>query len=406
MGRASSLIDDLSAAARFGGDGDAVTRYAWSPELMSVHGWLVEQLEALGLTATLDAAGNVIGRWETGSGKAVVIGSHLDTVPTGGRYDGALGVLAGLDAIRRLQAAGFEPGRPVWLASFMDEEGARFRTALMGSRAFVGEDLTELADRRDPGGITLRDAMTEAGFSFDRLPEAVAIESVGAYLELHIEQGRVLESAGAGIGIVTGLAGMFGMRATFRGRADHAGTTPMNDRRDALVGASRAVVALRDHATRHPGLLRMTVGTMSVQPGGFNIVPVLCEFSIDVRAERGEDLDGAREWITALLEGIARDEDLELDLRRTHGQPPHDFDEHVIAALRQAADEEGAETVDVKSGAGHDAMVIGRHAPAAMLFVPSRDGISHNPAEYTSPEQCELGARVLAAAVRNLTQAT
>ena len=168
----------------------------------------------------------------------------------------------------------------------MDEEGARFRTALLGSRAFVGEDLTELADRRDPGGVTLRDAMTEAGFSFDRLPEAVAIESVGAYLELHIEQGRVLESAGAGIGIVTGLAGMFGMRATFRGRADHAGTTPMNDRRDALVGASRAVVALRDHATRHPGLLRMTVGTMSVQPGGFNIVPVLCEFSIDVRAER------------------------------------------------------------------------------------------------------------------------
>ena len=405
MGRASSLIDDLSAAARFGGDGDGVTRYAWSPEQMAVLRWLAEQLEALGLTATLDAAGNVIGRWEAGSGKAVVIGSHLDTVPSGGRFDGALGVLAGLDAIRRLKAEGFEPACPVWLASFMDEEGARFRTALMGSRAFVGEDLTELADRQDPDGVTLRDAMTDAGFAFDRLPEAVAIDSVGAYVELHIEQGRVLESAGAGIGIVTGLAGMFGMRATFRGRADHAGTTPMDDRRDALVGASRAVVALRDHATRHPGLLRMTVGTISVQPGGFNIVPASCEFSIDVRAERGDDLDGARAWITALLEDIAGDEDLELDLRHTHGQPPHDFDDNVIAALRQAADAEGAKTVDMKSGAGHDAMVIGRHAPAAMLFVPSRDGVSHSPAEYTSPEQCEIGARVLAGAVRNLTQA-
>ncbi|MEO8687235.1 MAG: M20 family metallo-hydrolase [Solirubrobacteraceae bacterium] len=406
MSQASSLNDDLSAAARFGGDGDGVTRFAWSPELLSAHRWLAEQLEALGLAATLDAAGNVIGRWEAGSGKAVVIGSHLDTVPSGGRYDGALGVLAGLDVIRRLKAAGVEPARPVWLASFMDEEGARFRTALLGSRAFVGEDLTELAGRLDPAGGTLRDGMTAAGFDFDRLPEATAIGSVGAYLELHIEQGRVLESAGAGIGIVTGLAGMFGMRATLRGRADHAGTTPMNDRRDALVGASRAIVALRDHATRQPGLLRMTVGTMSVEPGGFNIVPASCEFSIDVRAERAEALDGAREWITALLEDVARDEDLELDLRPTHGQPPHDFDEQIIAALRRAAAAEGAKAVDMKSGAGHDAMVIGRHAPAAMLFVPSRDGLSHTPAEYTSPEQCELGARVLAGAVRDLAEAS
>jgi hydantoinase/carbamoylase family amidase len=399
VGSTSSLIEDLSAAARFGGAGDGVTRFAWSPELMQASRWLVAQLEALGLAASIDAAGNVIGRWEAGRGPAIVVGSHLDTVPSGGRFDGALGVLAGLDAIRRLRTSGVEPRRPLWLVSFMDEEGARFRTALMGSRAFVGEDLTSLADRRDAAGATLREAMAEAGFAFDRLPEAAAVDRAGAYLELHIEQGRVLESAGAAIGIVTGLAGMLGMRATFRGRADHAGTTPMDDRRDALAGGARAVLALRDHAARQPGLLRMTVGTLSVKPGGFNIVPAECELSIDVRAERREDLDAAREWTTALLDSISAEEGLELELRHTHGQPPHAFDARLIAALRQAAEAEGASTLDMTSGAGHDAMVVGRHVPAAMLFVPSRDGLSHTPAEYTSPEACELGARVLARAV-------
>jgi hydantoinase/carbamoylase family amidase len=404
VGSPSSLIDDLSAAARFGGAGDGVTRFAWSAELMQASRWLVAQLDALGLAASIDAAGNVVGRWEAGRGPAIVVGSHLDTVPNGGRFDGALGVLSGLDAIRRLKTSGVEPQRPVWLVSFMDEEGARFRTALMGSRAFVGEDLTSLADRRDAGGVTIREAMAKAGFDFDRLPEATAIDHVGAYLELHIEQGRVLESAGAGIGIVTGLAGMFGIRATFRGRADHAGTTPMDDRRDALAGAARAVLALRDHAARHPGLLRMTVGTLSVEPGGFNIVPAECELSIDVRAERPEDLGAAREWTTALLDTIAAEEGLEVELRHTHGQPPHAFDAGLIAALRQAAEAEGASTVDMTSGAGHDAMVVGRHAPTAMLFVPSRDGLSHSPAEYTDPEACELGARVLARAVALLAQ--
>jgi allantoate deiminase len=404
VGSPSSLIDDLSAAARFGGAGDGVTRFAWSAELMQANRWLVAQLEALGLAASIDAAGNVVGRWEAGHGPAIVVGSHLDTVPSGGRFDGALGVLSGLDAIRRLKTSGVEPQRPVWLVSFMDEEGARFRTALMGSRAFVGEDLTGLADRRDAAGVTMREAMAEAGFDFDRLPEATAIDRVGAYLELHIEQGRVLESAAAGIGIVTGLAGMFGMRATFRGRADHAGSTPMDDRRDALAGAARAVLALRDHAARHPGLLRMTVGTLSVEPGGFNIVPAECELSIDVRAERPEDLDAAREWTTALLRSIAAEEGLEVELRTTHGQPPHAFDPGLIAALRQAAETEGARTLDMTSGAGHDAMVVGRHVPTAMLFVPSRDGLSHTPAEYTDPEACELGARVLARAVAVLAE--
>ena len=402
---ASALNDDLAAAARFGGEGTGVTRFAWSPELMAVNRWLGERLEELGLEAAIDAAGNVVGRWDAGTGPAVVIGSHLDTVPRGGRYDGALGVLAGLDAIRRLKAGGAAPARPVWLVSFMDEEGARFGTALLGSRAFAGDDLREVAERRDGAGTTLRDAMAEAGFAFDRLPEARAIDDVGAYVELHIEQGTVLEAAGADIGVVTGLAGILGLRATFRGRADHAGTTPMDARRDALAGAARAILALRDHAARHPGLLRMTVGIVNAEPGGFNIVPGTCEISIDLRAGRREDQERARAWIEALVGDIAREERLEVELRQTHGQPPHDFDDAVIAAVRAAAEAEGARTVDITSGAGHDAMVIGGHAPAGMLFVPSRDGLSHTPDEYTAPEQCDMGARVLARAVAALAEA-
>ena len=246
-----SLAEDLASAARFGGEGTAVTRFAWSPELMQAHRWLAQRLEAPWASqgsSTRQATSSGAGR--PAAGRAVLVGSHLDTVPRGGRYDGALGVLAGLDAIRRLKARGAAPARPVWLVSFMDEEGARFGTALLGSRAFAGEDLADVAERRDADGTTLRDAMAQAGFAFDRLGDARAIDDVGAYIELHIEQGTVLESAGADIGIVTGLAGILGMRVTFRGRADHAGTTPMHERRDALVGAARAIVALRDHAAR------------------------------------------------------------------------------------------------------------------------------------------------------------
>src|SRR4051794_14817997 len=209
----TSVVADIEAAARFGGEGTGVTRLAWSPELRAVLGWLTAQLEELGLEVELDAAGNLIGRWEAGDGPAVAVGSHLDTVPSGGRYDGALGVLSGLQAIRLLKQQGVEPKRPLWLVSFMDEEGARFGAALFGSRAFVGKDLADLGERRDADGISLREAMAARGFDFDALPKARGIDGVGAYLELHIEQGPVLETEGIEIGIVTGIVGLIGFRA-------------------------------------------------------------------------------------------------------------------------------------------------------------------------------------------------
>jgi hydantoinase/carbamoylase family amidase len=236
----SSLAAELEAAAQIGADGGGVSRFAWSPELAQANDWLMGRLEELGLESELDPAGNVFGRWDAGEGKAVLVGSHLDTVPRGGRYDGALGVLAALTTVRALRAEGVEPKRPLWVVSFNDEEGSRFQTGMLGSRVFCGE--LDLEDWRRRG---VADAMARAGFDFDRLTAARGVERVGAYLELHIEQGPVLEQSGEDLGIVTAITGLLGFRVKLLGAANHAGTTPMDGRRDALAGASRIVLDLR-----------------------------------------------------------------------------------------------------------------------------------------------------------------
>ena len=396
-----SIAADLEAAARFGGEGTGVTRFAWSPELAAASGWLCERLRELGLSAEIDAAGNVLGKWEVGFGTAVLLGSHLDTVPRGGRYDGALGVAAALVAIRRLKEAGIEPSRPVWLASFMDEEGSRFRTGMLGSRAFAGDDLSDLGERRDRDGVSVRDAMAERGFDFDRIAEARAIDRVGAYLELHIEQGPRLEQAGLDVGIVTGIVGIASYSARFRGEANHAGTTPMELRRDALAGAARAVLALRDEARSRDGMTA-NVGVIAVEPGGFNVIPGACEFTIDVRSPTAEGFARAGAFVREMLARIGVEERLGLDLAEEHRLEPVPLDPELISTLELAAELEGVTSLRMPSGAGHDAMILGRHVPAAMLFVPSKGGISHSPQEHTDEADCELGARVLGRALELL----
>jgi allantoate deiminase len=392
-----SLTADLEAAARIGVDEQGgVSRFAWTPELARANEWLMQRLAELGLEVELDPAGNVIGRWQAGEGKAVLLGSHLDTVPCGGCYDGALGVLAALDVVRRLRAEAFEPARPLWVASFNDEEGARFQTGMLGSRAFCGD--CDLADWERRGVAA---AMAEAGFEFARLPQAARVEEVAAYLELHIEQGPVLEQASADLGVVTAITGMLGFRARFLGEANHAGTTPMALRRDALAGAARAVLALRDRA-RASQELTANVGVISAEPGGFNVVPGAAELTIDVRSPTADGFARLEPFVRETLAEIAADEGLDLELRQTHRKEPVELDPELQDRLEAAGREEGASTLRLPSGAGHDAMVLAHHVPAAMLFVPSRRGLSHTPEEFSSPEHCELGARVLARTVRSL----
>jgi allantoate deiminase len=396
----SQLAADLDEAARIGADDGGVSRFAWTPELGRANEWLVARLEALGLRTDIDPAGNVFGRWGAGEGGAVLTGSHLDTVPRGGRFDGALGVLAALEAVRILQREGIEPRRPLWIVSFNDEEGARFRTGMLGSRAFVGE--IEPEDWRHRG---VAEAMAEAGFDFERLPAARGVDRIHRYVELHIEQGPVLERAGVDVGIVTGIVGLLGFKARFVGEANHAGTTPMALRRDALAGAARAVLALRDEARgRHD--MTANVGMCTVAPGGFNVIPGLAEFSVDVRSPTPDGFSRVDAFVRDMLARIAEEEGLRLELEETHRLNPVRLDPAIQDVLERAAEREGAAHMRLPSGAGHDAMVLGRHVPAGMLFVPSRGGVSHSPEEYTAPEHCELGARVLARALADLLEAS
>jgi hydantoinase/carbamoylase family amidase len=392
----SSLLVDLQEAARIGADGEGVSRFAWTAELAQANEWLVGRLEQLGLETKIDPAGNVFGRWNEGEGTAVLVGSHLDTVPRGGRYDGALGVLAALDVVRSLKGSQASLRRPLWVVSFNDEEGSRFQTGMLGSRAFVGD--LDLEDWRRRG---VGEAMASGGFDFERLPDARGIDEVGAYLELHIEQGPVLEQEGVDLGLVTGISGLLGFRVTLTGEANHAGTTPMAARRDALAGASRVVLALREEA-RSRGDMTANVGILTVAPGGFNVIPGRAEFTIDVRAGEAEAFARAEKLVQETLERVAAEEQLEIEVGDTHRKPPTLLDPDLQELLAAAAETEGATVRRMPSGAGHDAMVLAKHVPAAMLFVPSRAGVSHSPDEYTPPEQCELGARVLTRAVAGL----
>jgi hydantoinase/carbamoylase family amidase len=399
----SDLAADLAALGDIGADGrGGVTRLAWSPSLEQALAWCAGRMADAGLDVEHDAAGNLIGRWGAGSAPAILTGSHLDTVPSGGRFDGALGVLTGIETVRRLRREGFEPGAPIWVAAFMDEEGVRFATSMLGSRAFCGEPLDGAGAREDADSVTLAAAMRACGRDVAALGDARAIDRVGAYVELHTEQGPRLERERVDVGIVTAITGMRGLRVHLRGAPGHAGTTPMNARRDALVGAARLTTELRDAARRRAGVVA-TVGTIAAEPGAPNVVPGAATLSVDLRSADEALLEAAEAEFRALLDRVAREERLDCDLETTFRKAPLQMDAAVTDVLEAAAASVGASALRMPSGAGHDAMVIGRHVPAGMLFVPSEGGVSHAPEEHTDARACERGAAVLAETLRRLS---
>jgi allantoate deiminase len=399
------VSESLAELARIGGATDGgVTRVAWSPELFDAYDWAGERMRALGLEVEIDPGGNLIGRWQSGALRsgAVLVGSHLDTVPSGGRFDGALGIVAAIHAVARLKEEGFEPVRPLWIAAFMDEEGTRFNAALFGSRAFTGEHLADLGRRFDITGLSLREAMAAAGFDLDRLGVANRVDEVGAYLELHIEQGPVLEAEEIEIGVVTSIVGLRGYRVRLIGQANHAGTTPMRLRRDALAGAARIALELRDTA-RARDAVTLNVGKLGIEPGGANVVPGVADFTIDVRSPNAAEMKELEHLVEATVARIAAEERLLVaELEQTFALEPLELDPELVDVVDRAAQAQGASAMRMPSGAGHDAMVVGRSVPAAMIFVPSRGGISHSPEEYSSPAHVELGMRVLAGALRQI----
>lgn len=399
------LEDDLRTLASFSAPSTlgGVTRRAWSDEFFAAQRWLVGRFEDAGLTVHVDAANNIWGRWEEGALPAVVAGSHIDSVPSGGAFDGCLGVLGALEAIRAMRAAGHRPARQLWVVAWMEEEGSAFGTALLGSRAFVGDlDLDDAAGRRDASGRTLAEAVAARGHEWSELADLPAgVSDIGSYLELHIEQGPILEAAGVPVGVVTDIVCFRAGTVTFTGVSNHAGTTPMDGRNDPAVGAARAIVTARDLAVEHG--VRATTGRLSATPGGSNVIPGEAAFSLDTRHRDKPALDAYLSELTARYQRIADEEGLTWNYVESYDIDPVPLDPDLQKLFTELCEASSIAHQPMVSGAGHDAMALAPRVPAGMLFVPSRAGVSHAPAEYTSPEHCALGADLLARAMAHLS---
>lgn len=399
------LWDDLTTLATFSVPSEAggVTRRAWSPEYFAAERWLVSRFEEAGLTVEIDAARNVWGKWAEGALPAVAAGSHIDSVPSGGRFDGCLGVLGALAAVRALRDAGHRPVRQLWLVAWMEEEGSAFGQALFGSRAFAGElDIDGVGARTGFSGEALEQTMAAAGHRLADLAALPArIADLAAYLELHIEQGPILEREDVPIGVVTDIVGIEHGSFAFTGRSNHAGGTPMDMRQDASLGLARGIAEVRRLAHEHG--VRATTGQVSTEPGAMNVIPGRATFTLDARHRDRAVLDAYLAALTSACEQLATEEDLQVTYEHSYALSPVPMDADVQVHISDVCKSIGAVHRPILSGAGHDAMVLAPRIPTGMLFVPSRDGVSHAPAEYSSPEQCAKGAEVLAHTLARLT---
>jgi N-carbamoyl-L-amino-acid hydrolase len=327
---------------------------------------------------------------------AVLVGSHLDTQPSGGKFDGAYGTLAALEIVRTLNDHGIDTRAPVVAVSWVNEEGARFPLPCTGSAVFAGAlTLEEALAQRAVDGPSFGDELRRLDMAGS---ERVGARSVDAYFEAHIEQGPVLESSGKAVGVVSGGQGLRGLALRLTGREAHAGTTPMEQRRDALVGAARIVTAVHELPSRHPQALT-TASRIEVGPGSRSVIPGHAELVIDLRHRESGALDRLEAEVRRLAEELARELRLELEVERFLSMDPVVFDTSCVAALRDAAERVGEPTVELVSGAGHDAVYVARAHPAAMLFIPCRDGVSHSPEEHAEPEHVRAGCDVLLHAV-------
>jgi ureidoglycolate amidohydrolase len=403
-----TLEAGIERLAEFNDDpaGGGITREVFTPTYRRALDWVDERMRETGMETGLDAFGNLWGRWvgtDPGAPR-VIAGSHVDTTLNAGRYDGVLGVLGAIEAMRRLRDAEFAPERSIEVVAFAGEE-PRFGRGCIGSRAMVGALSPDDARRlRDRDGISLDEALRGFGLAPERIGDAQLDPStVHAFVELHIEQGIVLETHGEQIGVVTAIAAPHDFRLILRGAATHAGATPMALRRDALAGAAELMTVLERLARESPsGTTVATVGVLRVRPGAINVVPGEVELDIDVRDSDRDAREAVVAGILAAAKEIAERRGLAVDLEPIVKDEPVQCSGMVIEAAQSACDELGLSSRRMVSGAYHDAMILGALVPIGMIFVPSRGGISHHPDEYTAPEQLEAGARVLARVLERL----
>lgn len=383
-------------------DGGGCARLALTDEDAAGRDLVVGWMHELGMTVTTDVIGNVVGTWNVGKGSPVMTGSHIDTVRTGGKYDGNLGVLAGLEVIETLQESAFVPSRPISVGIFTNEEGSRFAPDMLGSLVYVG-------------GLSIEDALDIVGIDGARVGDE--LERIGyngatpcpgfaphAFVELHIEQGPVLEKTNVKIGAVTGVQGISWQEVTITGQSNHAGTTPMNMRKDPSYVAAKIAVFLRDLADQYGGHQVCTVGKVDLFPNLINVIPAKAVMTLDVRNTDEGILSKAELEIAKFMKNLSRDEGVDISTRHLARFEPVVFHPQVIDIVEKASASHSPSVTRMPSGAGHDAQMLARVCPSAMIFVPSVEGISHNPAEFTDPEDLVMGSNILLQVLIELSQ--
>jgi N-carbamoyl-L-amino-acid hydrolase len=393
------LWDNIMETAKFGATPKGgIKRLTLSDDDRQVRDWFKAACEALGCTVSVDAVGNMFAlrRGRNNDLLPIAMGSHLDTQPTGGKFDGVLGVLGALEAMRTLVQTGYETNAPVMIVNWTNEEGSRFAPAMLCSGVYAGVFTPDFAyAREDREGTRFGDELERIGY---RGSEPVGARKFQAMFELHIEQGPILEAEQKMIGVVTGVQGMRWYEVTVRGQESHTGATPMKLRRNALLGAARMIEAIHEVGMRHlPGVA--SVGLVENRPNSRNVVPGEVFFTVDLRHPEESVLDVMEREYQQALPQIAEVERLELDEKRIWNSPAVKFDPGLIDCVRHGAGKAGYDMREMASGAGHDAAYIARVAPTTMIFVPCLGGISHNEAESTTFEECGAGAQVLLNAV-------
>jgi len=400
MQNAERLLNRCDQLAQLSALETGILRAYLTPEHQQANQLVGEWMAAAGMKSWVDAAGNVWGSYASkkAEAKTLIIGSHLDTVPNAGRYDGILGVLAGIEIVDSLRQQKIDLPFNISVVGFADEEGYRFGKTLLGSEAISGGWDSSWADLSDADGVKMADAFNAFGLDADKVRQAAlnADELLG-YWELHIEQGPVLEQQDLAVGVVTGIAGARRFNTTVTGHAGHAGTVPMTLRQDATVGAAEMVQTIEALAIENN--LVATVGKFSVKPGGVNVIAGQAEFSLDIRSEDDALRDKVVTDIESALADIAQRRNLSVSLEQTHSAPAALCDAAFMQIFTEASETVTASQYSLVSGAGHDAMAVAQLCPVAMLFMRCEKGISHHPAEAVTLEDTVIALAVFEQAV-------
>lgn len=394
----NEIVRRINELAAISEDGDKLTRIYLSKELRKAADLILSWMREAGMSARLDAIGNVCGRYEgeRPGAPCLMLGSHYDTVRDAGRWDGPLGVITAIACVADLNRRGKRLPFAIEVVGFADEEGVRFASTLLGSRAVAGSFDQSVLNTRDRDGISMRDALVQFGLDPDHIGAAARTRrELLAYLELHIEQGPVLEAQGLPVGVVTAIAGATRLAARLTGMAGHAGTVPMALRRDALAGAAECIGAIEQFCRIDEAGLVGTVGYIQARPGATNVIPGEVSFTIDMRAPADMHRKRAVADVVRQIEAIARRRQLALQLDVTHENRTAPCAPWLKEQIAQAIGAEGFAVFELPSGAGHDGMAMIDIADVGMIFVRCRGGISHHPDEYVELADADAGARVL-----------